>query len=113
MFTEKELENLKSLSEKNKEIERLLDFYIECKQNGFKKLFVEINKKLSSLADDIQNSSLSLSSDDKAFDRFMKLSVEIGTIQDNYEKMEGYMFGKKEEKETTGRKKGHEGKPVV
>lgn len=113
MLTEQELEKASQAAEKSQEVKKLLDFYLECRDNGFKKLFVQINKKLSELADDIRDSSLSLRADDRAFDRFMKLSVEIGTIQENYEKMEGYMFGKKEQESTKTSKKGHEGKAIV
>jgi len=66
-----------------------------------RKLFVEMNKKFSALADDISDSTLSLTAEDKSFERFMKLSVEMGTMQDNYAKMETYMFGDSNKEDST------------
>ena len=62
-----------------------------------KKMFVEINDKCSSLADNIKAVSIRLDADDKSFDRFLKIVVEAGTMLDNYMKMEMYMSKEKSE----------------
>lgn len=95
--SEKELQEL---SLKNPAVKELFDFYCEIKNNGLKLLFIKMNEKYSQLAYEIERSSISLSAEDKTFERFMKIAVEAGTMQENYSKLETYMFGEKsEEKE--------------
>jgi hypothetical protein len=103
MLKPEQLESLRKLAEKNEDLKELLKFYTDCQTNGMKKLFIEMNNKFSAIADSIRDSNLSLAADDKSFERFMKVAVEVGTMQDNYSKMEEYMFGEKDKEEDTGK----------
>jgi len=99
MIAESQLKRLRKLAEKDPDVKALLEFYTKCTENGMRKLFIQMNKKFSDLADSISDSTLSLTAEDKSFERFMKVAVEVGTMQDNYAKMEVYMFDKKKEEE--------------
>ena len=103
MLSETEIQEIEKIAQKSEAVKLLFDYYKTSRTNGMKKLFVEMNKKFSDLADNIRDASLSLGADDKTFERFMKIAVESGTMQDNYSKMEAYMFGEKEKEEESGK----------
>ncbi|MBP7189637.1 MAG: hypothetical protein KA998_00105 [Rickettsiaceae bacterium] len=113
MLTTKEIEELEKLSDKYPAVNAILDFYKEIQNNGAKLLFIEINNKLSQLAKEIKKSDITITDDkdDKKFDRFLRLSVEMETILNNNQKMQDYINGITEEKKLKP-KKGHEDKVV-
>lgn len=114
MLTKSEIKELEILAEKHNAVSSILDFYNEINSNGAKLLFMQINKKLTQIAEDIGNATFSITSDkdDKAFDRFIKLSGEMSTILENHKKMDEYINGTTDSDKLKKPRKGHEDKVV-
>ena len=74
MLKEKELQELQMLKEKVKKLEDELEFY---KQDEIASIYYAQKRKCNEMASSLNSCVIDLSSDDKVFDRWIKLSSNI------------------------------------
>ncbi len=78
----------------NKEIEQLKNELLSYKSDGMFALYFSLNRKLNELSHSLNSFTLDLTSDDKNFDRFQKLTTSLrdmvesaNWLRNNYLKM--------------------------
>ena len=81
MFTEKEIQELEKLSEKNEAVKKLFEFWQQSVTDGKKAALLSINKKWLDISKEVETTIIKINGDDKTFKNFLDMTKLFGDIE--------------------------------